>query len=408
MPHVGEIPAVEAEAGPEQFSLMANANTEIRPFRIDIPQDRLDDLRDRLDRTRWTTEIPGPGDPADCGVTLATVRELTEYWRTGYDWRAHEARLNAYPQFVTEIDGQDIHFLHIKSPEPDATPLILTHGWPGSVVEFVKIIGPLSDPSNHGEDPEIAFDLVIPSLPGFAFSAPLTSRGWSTRRTATAWAELMHRLGYERYGAAGNDAGSMISPELGRVDPEHVIAVHVTQVFSFPSGDPAEFEGMSAEDGGAMQKLQWFMQNKISFNQLHSQQPQTLAHALADSPVGLLGWNLQLMTADAMGDKQLDDDFMLTNVALYWFTNTAGSAIRFYYEDAHAAQQQQQPTEPTAVPLGLAGFAGDFSGVRRFADRDHKNITQWHLHPEPGGHYAAHLQPEVLADDIRAFYAAQR
>ena len=386
---------------------MANANIEIRPFRIDIPQDSLDDLQDRLDRARWTSEIPGPGDPADYGVTLAAVRELTGYWRTGYDWRVHEARLNAYPQFVTEIDGQDIHFLHVKSPEPDATPLILTHGWPGSFVEFENVIGPLTDPRNHGKDPGTAFDLVIPSLPGFAFSAPLATRGWSTRRTATAWAELMHRLGYGRYGAAGNDAGSMISPELGRVDPYHVIAVHVTQVFSFPSGDPAEFADMSAEDGAAMGKLQWFMQNKISFNQLHSQQPQTLAHALADSPVGLLGWNIQLMTADAMGDKQLDDDFILTNTALYWFTNTGGSAIRFYYEDAHAANQQQ-PTEPTTVPLGVAGFGGDFSGVRRFAERDHKNIIQWNMHPEPGGHYAAHLEPEVLADDIRAFYAAQR
>ena len=246
--------------------------------------------------------------------------------------------------------------------------------------------------------------MVIPSLPGFAFSAPLRDRGWSTRRTAAAWVALMGRLGYERYGAAGNDAGSMVSPEMGRLDPEHVIAVHVTQVFSFPSGDPAEFEGMSAEDGAAMQKLQWFMDHKISFNQLQSQQPQTLAHALADSPAGLLGWNTQLMTPDAMGDKQLDEDFILTNVALYWLTNTSGSSIRFYYEDAHERQQ----TEPTTVPLGVAGFSGDFSGVRRFAERDHKNLVQWNMHPEPGGHYAAHLEPEALADDIRDFYAQYR
>jgi hypothetical protein len=211
----------------------------------------------------------------------------------------------------------------------------------------------------------------------------------------------MRRLGYERYGAAGNDAGSMISPELGRLDPEHVIAVHVTQVFSFPSGDPAEFEGMSAEDGAAMAKLQWFMDHKISFNQLHSQQPQTLAHALADSPVGLLGWNAQLMTPDAMGGKQLDKDFILTNATLYWFTNTGGSSIRFYREDAHGTRH----TEPTTVPLGVAGFSGDFSGVRRFAERDHANLVQWNMHPEPGGHYAAHMEPDVLADDIRGFYS---
>ncbi len=373
----------------------------VQPFRIDIPQPQLDDLHDRLNRVRWASDVPGR-NPEGYGVSLAWVRKLTEYWRDSWDWRAAEARLNAYPQFITEIDGQDIHFLHVRSPEPGAIPLILTHGWPGSVVEFLDVIGPLTDPRAHGRAPATAFDLVIPSLPGYAFSAPLVGRGWSTQRTAAAWAELMHRLGYERYGAAGNDAGSMISPEIGRLDPEHVIAVHVTQVFSFPSGDPAEFEGMSAEDGAAMQKLQWFMDHKISFNQLQSQQPQTLAHALADSPVGLLGWNTQLMTPDAMGDKPLDEDFILTNVALYWLTNTGGSSIRFYNEDAHG----QRHSEPTTVPLGAAGFAGDFSGVRRFAERDHKNLVQWNMHPEPGGHYAAHLEPEVLADDIRTFFGS--
>jgi len=382
---------------------VSNADGEIRPFRIEIPQESLEDLAARLSRVRWASEVPGPG-PEDYGVSLAWVQKLTEYWRDSYDWRAAEARINAYPQFVIEIDGQDIHFLHVRSPEPDAIPLILTHGWPGSVVEYLNVVGPLTDPRAHGKDPSTAFDLVIPSLPGFAFSAPLTGRGWSTQRTAAAWAGLMGRLGYDRYGAAGNDAGSMISPEVGRLDPAHVIAVHVTQVFSFPSGDPAEFEDMSAADGAAMGKLQWFMDSKISFNQLHSQQPQTLAHALADSPAGLLGWNTQLMTADAMGDKQLDEDFILTNVALYWLTNTGGSSIRFYYEDAHGPRQ----AEPTTVPLGVAGFAGDFSGVRRFAERDHKNLVQWNMHPEPGGHYAAHLEPEVLADDIRRFFADLR
>ncbi|HZR50303.1 MAG TPA: epoxide hydrolase [Streptosporangiaceae bacterium] len=366
---------------------MTSENT-IRPFRIEIGQEALDDLHDRLRRTRYT-----PDAPAAYGVPLSEVRRLAEYWRDGYDWRAAEARLNEHPQFVTEIDGQDIHFLHVKSADPDAIPLILTHGWPGSVVEFGNIIGLLTSGSP-------AFHLVIPSLPGFGFSSPLRGQGWSTARTAGAWAELMRRLGYQRYGAAGNDAGSMISPEVGRLDPEHVIGVHVTQVFSFPSGDPAEFEGMSAEDGAAMGKLQWFLENKISFNQLHSQQPQTLAHALADSPAGLLGWHLQLMAADAMGDKALDDDFILTNTALYWLTNTGGTAIRFYYEDAHGPR----PSEPTTVPLGVAGFAGDFSGVRKFAERDHKNIVQWNLHPEPGGHYAAHLEPAAMADDIREFF----
>jgi pimeloyl-ACP methyl ester carboxylesterase len=385
------------------IQFMDTADSEIRPFRVEIPQQRLDDLHDRLSRTRWAAEVPGP-NPEEYGVSLAWVRELAEYWKDGFDWRAYEARLNSCPQFVTEVDGQDIHFLHVKSAEPDAVPLILTHGWPGSVFEFLDLIGPLTDPRAHGLAPSIAFDLVIPSLPGFAFSAPLQDRGWSTRRTAAAWATLMRRLGYQRYGAAGNDAGSMISPEIGRRDPEHVIAVHVTQVFSFPSGDPSEFADMSAEDAAALQKLQWFMDRKIAFNQLQSQQPQTLAHALADSPVGLLGWNTQLMTSDAMGDKRLDPDFILANVALYWFTNTGGSSVRFYYEDAHGPRS----AEPTTVPLGVAGFAGDFSGVRRFAERDHKNLVRWTMHPEPGGHYAAHLEPGVLAADIRGFYSRYR
>jgi pimeloyl-ACP methyl ester carboxylesterase len=384
---------------------------EIRSFRVAIPQASLDDLRDRLDRTRWTSDIPGDGpdsgpDSGGYGMDLDWVRRLAGYWRDGYDWRAAEARLNAHPQFITEIDGQDIHFLHVRSPEPDALPLILTHGWPGSVVEYLDVIGPLTEPQRYGGNPADAFHLVIPSLPGFGFSSPLTRRGWSTARTAAAWVQLMRRLGYQRYGAAGNDAGSMVSPEIGRLDPDHVTGVHVTQVFSFPSGDPAEFEGLSEPDMAALAKLQWFMDHKFSFNQLHSQQPQTLAHALADSPAGLLAWNGQLMGEDAMGEKGLDDDFILTNVALYWLTNTGGSSIRFYYEDART--QEPAPREPTTVPLGVAGFAGDFSGVRRFAERDHGNLVQWTMHPEPGGHYAAHLEPDVLADDIRAFYASRR
>jgi len=365
---------------------------DIKPFRIAVPQSDLDDLEDRLARVRWTDPGPDAGD--EYGVGLEWTRRLAEYWRDGYDWREWEARLNAYPQFTTDIDGQTIHFLHVRSPEPDAFPLILTHGWPGSIVEYLEIIERLTP----------GFHLVIPSLPGFGFSGPTRDRGWGTVRTAAAWAELMRRLGYHRYGAVGNDAGSMVNPELGRVDGAHVTAIHVTQIFSFPGGDPAEFEGMSAEDMAALSKLQWFYENKFSFNQVHSQQPQTLAHALADSPVGLLGWNGQLLGSDA-GLQDLDDDFILTNVAIYWLTNTAGSAMRFYYEDAKAGRA---PKEPTTVPIGLAGFAGDFWGIRRFAERDHGNIAQWHTYAQPGGHYAAHLFPDVFARDIHDFFRDRR
>jgi pimeloyl-ACP methyl ester carboxylesterase len=367
-------------------------DTEIRPFRIEIPQADLDDLRARLARVRWTDELPDAG--WDYGVPLTEVRRLAEYWRDGYDWRAWEAKLNAYPQFTTSIDGQNLHFLHVHSPEPGAFPLILTHGWPGSVAEYLQVIDPLT---------AAGFDLVIPSLPGFGFSGPTTDRGWGTARTASAWAALMRRLGYERYGAVGNDAGSMVSPQLGRIDADRVAGVHVTQMFSFPSGDPSEFEGMSEADLAQLQQLQWFMENKFSFNQVHSQQPQTLAHALADSPTGLLGWNAQLMAGDAMAN-QLDDDFILTNVSIYWLTNTAGSAIRFYYEDARS----EPATEPTTVPIGLASFAGDFGGIRRFAERDHTNIMQWHTYDAPGGHYAAHLEPDLVFSDIREFFRKLR
>jgi pimeloyl-ACP methyl ester carboxylesterase len=370
-------------------------SSEIRPFRIDIPQSDLDDLRDRLRRARWTEELPDTG--SDYGVSVSYVRRLAEYWRDGYDWRAWEARLNSYPQFTTEIDGQNVHFLHIRSAEPNAFPLILTHGWPGSVVEYLDVIGPLTDPRAHGLDAALAFDLVIPSIPGFGLSGPTRSRGWNVQRVARAWAELMRRLGYERYGAVGNDGGSMISPEVARVDAEHVAGVHVTQIFSFPSGDPAEFEGMTEAELAAMEHLKWFHENLGAFGQLQGQQPQTLAHALADSPVGLIGWNGQLF-----GDA-VSADFALTNIAIYWFTGTSASSARFYYENAHA-----EPTiEPTTVPIGLASFANDFQSIRRFVDRDHKNVVSWHEY-ETGGHYAAHQAPDVLVEDIREFFRALR
>jgi len=246
----------------------ATDDTALRPFTIAIPEEDLDDLKTRLRRSRWTDELPGVG--WGYGVPRSHVQRLVEYWLDGYDWRAWEERLNRYPQFVTEIDGQRIHFLHVRSPEPDAFPLILTHGWPGSVVEFIRIIDPLINPRAHGGDPRDAFDVVIPSLPGFGFSGPTRDTGWTSVRISRAWAELMKRLGYTRYGAHGNDAGSIISPELGRVDGDLVAGVHVTQIFALPMGEPAEFEDLSEEDVAAMQVLQWFFENKFAFNQLHS------------------------------------------------------------------------------------------------------------------------------------------
>ncbi|HEX8347211.1 MAG TPA: epoxide hydrolase [Actinoplanes sp.] len=370
---------------------------EIIPFRIDVPQADLDDLGDRLARTRYTEE---PASGGDYGVRVAPVRELVRRWRDDFDWRAVEDRLNQIPQYTTTIDGQNIHLLHVRSPEPDAFPLILTHGWPGSFVEFLDVIGPLSDPRAHGGDPARAFHLVIPSLPGFAFSGPTTEPGWNRYRTARAWAELMSRLGYERYGAHGNDAGAFVVPEVGRVDGEHVVGVHVDQIYSFPSGDPAEFAGMPESEMAELGRLQEFSAEKLAYNELQSTQPQNLAHALADSPAGQLAWSYQLF-----GDG-VDPDFVLTNVAIYWFSRTTASSMRFYWEDRHTGDDEK-PKGPTTVPLGLAAFADDFSGIRRFAERDHANIVSW-TEFDRGGHYPAHQVPELLVADLRRFFAELR
>jgi pimeloyl-ACP methyl ester carboxylesterase len=380
-----------------------HTDADIRPFRIDVPQDDLDDLQYRLTHTRWANELPpeergsgsqaGPVPPGwEYGVPVSYVKKLVEYWSDGYDWRNWETKLNKYPQFTTEIDGQNIHFLHIRSPEPDATPLILTHGWPNTVVEYLGLIGPLTDPHAHGGDPADAFDVVVPSLPGFAFSGPTTEAGWDAQRTAKAWAELMHRLGYDRYGAHGNDAGAIVAPLQGRIDPDHVIGVPVNQIFSFPSGDPAEFEGLTLQELQYLEFLQSFVERSVH-DKAQGAQPQTISHALADSPTGQLAWSGQLF-----GDA-LSPDEILTNVSIYWLTNTAASAARFYYENKHA----EQPSGLTTVPIGLASFAFDFRPIRRFAERDHANIVHWSEF-DRGSHWAAHDAPDLLLDDIRRFF----
>ena len=372
----------------------------IEPFTARIPQADVDDLLRRLAGTRWAPEQPPGSEDGAYGVPLSRLRRLVSRWEK-FDWRSWEDRLNAYPQFRTTIGGQQVHFLHVKSAAPDALPVVLSHGWPGSVFEYIELIGRLTDPAAYGGDPADAFHVVLPSLPGYGFSGPAHEPGWGTRRIAAAWAELMALLGYERYGAIGNDAGSMISPELGRLEPDRVAGVHVTQIFSFPSGDPAELGGLDEEEQAAMTVLNWFWQNKGAFNVLQGQQPQTLAHALADSPAGLLGWNAQLF------DETLDDDFVLANVTLYWLTETAATSIRHYYEDTHSAAAPAPG--PTTVPLGLAAAAeGDFRSIRRFAERDNAQITSWTRLPDVTGHYSAYTNPDQLAADIRRFFRPLR
>jgi len=372
----------------------------IEQFTARIPQADLDDLLRRLAVTRWAPQQPRGSDEGAYGVSLSRLRRLVARWEQ-FDWRRWEDRLNAYPQFRAIIDGQQVHFLHARSAAPGALPVVLSHGWPGSVFEYIDLIGRLADPAAYGADPADAFHVVLPSLPGYGFSGPAHQPGWGTRRIAAAWAELMALLGYQRYGAIGNDAGSMISPELGRLAPERVVGVHVTQIFSLPSGDPAELAGLDDEEQAAMSVLSWFWQHKGAFNVLQGQQPQTLAHALADSPAGLLGWNAQLL------DKTLDDDFVLANVTLYWLTGTGATSIRHYYEDTHPPAVPSPC--PTIVPVGLAAAAeGDFRSIRRFAERDHARITSWTRLPGVTGHYSAYTNPDQLAADIRRFFRPLR
>ncbi|WP_156326058.1 epoxide hydrolase family protein [Nonomuraea sp. SBT364] len=370
---------------------------KIRDFRIDIPQAGLDDLRERLSRTRLPVQTPGAGP--ERGVPVGDLRELAEHWATTYDWRAHEAELNAHPQHVTTIDGQDIHFLHVRSPEPDATPLILTHGWPGSVVEFLDVIGPLTDPKAHGGESADAFHLVIPSLPGFGFSAPLTSAGWTLNRIARAWAALMARLGYDRYGAQGGDWGSGVSRELGRIDPEHVIGVHVNYLMTFPHGEAVD--GLGEEDRARLDGLERYTGELGGYLAIQSTRPRTLAFGLADSPAGQLAWIAEKFAE--WTEDGVDRDRLLTNVSLYWLTNTADSAAQIYWEFAHAwSMPERSPT-----PTGVAVFAHDYvKPVRALAELT-DTIVHWSEFGH-GGHFAAMEQPEAFTGDVRAFFGKLR
>lgn len=382
------------------------------PFRIDVPQDALDDLRHRLAQTRWPAELSDVG--WDRGVPLGYLRELVEYWQTGYDWRAAEARLNVFPQHTTEIDAQNIHYLHVRSPEPDATPLLLTHGWPGSVAEFTDVIGPLTDPRAHGGDPAAAFHVVAPSLPGYGFSGPTSEPGWDVVRIARAWAELMRRLGYDGYIAQGGDFGSVISLILGQLDREHVLGAHVNMLLTGPAGDDdAELEGLDESDLARLALLPRFRVDGSGYMAVQSTRPQTLAYGLTDSPVGQLAWIIEKFwewtDSSRVPEDAISRDLLLTNVMIYWLTRTAGSSAQLYYEIAGLLPIADPPAgglPPNEVPLGVAVFPHDmFLPVRRFAERDYPNIVRW-TEFDRGGHFAAMEQPDLFVADLREFAAA--
>jgi epoxide hydrolase len=366
---------------------------EIRPFRIDVPQGELDDLRDRLRRTRWTPEIPGQGWSR--GVPVDYLRGLAAHWADRFDWRAAEARLNELPQFLTEVDGQTLHFAHVRSADPAAVPLLISHDWPGSFALYLPVVEALRE---H-------FHLVLVSNPGVGFSGPLTAPGWSTTRSAAALNELMARLGYERYGVQGTGGGAWIAVEMGRQAPDRVIGVHVNGHITFPSGDPAEFEGLTDAEQERLRRLQEFRDDRMGFAAIQSTRPQTLAFGLHDSPVGQLAWIVEKFQewtdpASALPEDAVGLDLLLTNVSLYWFTGTAGSSATTYWESAHDPSAWA-PKEKSTVPLGVALGVTDIT-VRRFAERE-APVTHWTELPA-GGNFLSAEQPKLFSDDVTAFF----
>ncbi|MFI6035926.1 epoxide hydrolase family protein [Streptomyces sp. NPDC051315] len=393
------------------------ADSGIRPFRLDVPQSDLDDLHTRLDLTRWPAGLPTTGWAY--GVPADYLRELVTYWRHTYDWRAAEARLNEWPQFTTTIDGANIHFAHVRSPEPDATPLVITHGWPGSIVEFWDVVGPLTDPAAHGGDPADAFHVVVPGIPGFGLSGPVAESGWEAGRVADAWAELMSRLGYERFGAQGGDWGAAISRELGRAHPDRVIGVHLNllpgaQAITEPT--PEELAALAPEERertlASWRRWTAFSAEGTGYYYQQATRPQTLAYGLSDSPVGQLAWIVEKFRewtdSREVPEEAVDRDQLLTNVMLYWLTGTAGSSARIYYERQHTTSGRvAAPREPSRVPTALALFPAELQiPLRRNAERT-ENLVRW-TEFDRGGHFAAMEEPDLLVGDVRAFFRELR
>ncbi len=378
----------------------------VKPFTINISQVALDDLQERLKRTRWPNEIKGIGWSR--GVPLDYLKRLAEYWRTQYDWRKQEALLNTFPQFTTEIDGQTIHFLHVRSPEPDALPILLIHSWPGSIVEFTRMIGPLTDPRAHGGDPADAFHVVAPSIPGFGFSVPVREAGWSSGRIARAFAQLMRQLRYERYGAHGGDIGAGVAAGLSPIDPDRVVGVHVSSdpptavSFAMFSGDPAENPSLSEAEKERVEHMKRTSNDGDGYLKLQSTRPQTLAYALNDSPVGQLAWITEKFKewtdpAAELPEDAVDLDQLLTNISLYWFTQTGASAAHALYESMHA----QEWGEAGPAPTGFAVFGAD-PIARRLMDPENR-IEHWSEFAR-GGHFPAMETPDLLTGDIRTFF----
>jgi len=378
-------------------------SAEIIPFRIDIPESDLDDLRQRLRQTRWPDAETV--DDWSQGIPLSYTRDLCEYWLQRYDWRACEASLKQFPQFRTSIDGLGIHFLHVQSPEAGALPLVLTHGWPGSIVEFRKVIGPLTNPVAHGGDAADAFHVVCPSLPGFGFSGKPASPGWGTERIADAWDELMTRLGYARYGAQGGDWGAGVTARLGIRHADHVAGIHLNMVTAPP--DPATMNDLTDQEKSALAAMKHYQDWDSGYSKEQSTRPQTVGYGLVDSPAGLCAWIVEKFWAwtDSDGDPAnvLTRDEMLDNVMLYWLPGTGASSARLYWESF--AKLLGGTVE---VPVGCSVFPKEIFRVsRRWAEKAYPDLRYWN-EPAKGGHFAAFEQPAIFVDEVRAAFRTFR
>jgi pimeloyl-ACP methyl ester carboxylesterase len=388
----------------------------IRPFEVHMSEDDLVDLQRRIAATRW----PGKELVTDRsqGVQLATLQELARYWTTDYDWRLVEAELNTLPQFKTEIDGEEIHFIHVKSGHEDALPLIITHGWPGSIMEMLGVIGPLTDPTAHGGTAEDAFDLVVPSLPGYGFSAEPTELGWNVGRIAQAWAELMHRLGYTRYVAQGGDVGAAVTDAMGRQAPDGLLGIHMNLLLAglaggYPSPDP------TPEEHAALDAITTFRTSGNGYLIEQNTRPQTIGYALLTSPVALAAWMLDHDTdsyykisralLDGQPSGNLTPNRIVDNITLYWLTGTGASAARSYWENTQAAVRAAgQPRPPVSLPVGFTTFPGEiFRAPRSWVEKSYPNVTYFH-EADKGGHFAAWEEPELFATEIRAAFKPLR
>ena len=373
----------------------------VTPFRIAVPDAVLDDLRERLTRTRWPQRETV--DDWSQGVPLAYVQELCRHWAEGYDWRATEARLNALPQFRTAIDGVGIHFVHARSPHAGALPIVMTHGWPGSIVEFTKVIGPLTDPTAHGGDAADAFHVVCPSLPGYGFSDAPAEPGWGIDRIAAAWIRLMARLGYERYGAQGSDWGTSVSTLIGVQDPGHVAAIHVVPPLAAP--DPATFGDLTAAERAALADLEAAERSASGYSAIQSTRPQTVGYGLVDSPAALCAWIVEKFAEWSDGDVLSPDD-LLDNLMLYWLPGTGVSAARLYWESFARVSEWFTSANPdvVGVPAGCSIFPKEMPRAsRRWAERRFTDIIHWN-ELDRGGHFAAYEQPELFVEEVRAVF----